>query len=141
MDNLELVLNTIRDAVHKKRSQGALPEFLGVPGMLALMYNDIVNFNMNGNKADDLLALCVHAVAAFATTMPDDDIDFFDDNVIIGTVKEVHGKGTGDVTAMLAPYQEEPQDEEEDDANDPRWTKVLPGQPAPSTVEEPNEPD
>lgn len=70
---VNVALSILKDAVEKKHNAGEVPVFLGVHGMLALMYNDIVEFSKlpEEERSKFVLSLAVKSVFALATTLPD----------------------------------------------------------------------
>ena len=117
MDKLQLAINLVTERAKQKREAGAIPAFLGVRGMLALMYDRIVQFSNNPeDNTDYVLDLVVNGLFAFASVLPDMDIP------------------------------EEPQEEEKtvdsleenpiaaDDTQDPRWTPVPATVPLPAVA-------
>lgn len=111
MDKLKLAFKLVAEQAKAKRRAGSVPAFLGVRGMLALMYDRIASFSQEDeDNTKYVLDLAVSAMFAFSTVLPDMDFD------------EVESEAE----------EELPEEPQEEDIVDPRWTKVPPGQPLPS---------
>tara|TARA_R110002094_G_scaffold145203_1_gene134586 strand:+ start:4203 stop:4604 length:402 start_codon:yes stop_codon:yes gene_type:complete len=131
MDKLRLAFKLITKEAKRKRDDGEIPVFLGAQGMLALMYDSITKFSKSNEEENEahcvthLKDLAVSAMFAFMTVMPDlDDID---------ADTEIPDDPPFEVETQPEQSDDEPQQEEEDDANDPRWTKVAAGDALPGT--------
>lgn len=126
MDKLKIAFKVIADEAKRKRSTGEVPTFLGVRGMLALMYDRIAKFMQveDDDVSKYVLDLAVNALFAFSTVLP--DIDLEEDET---TTEE-----TDDEPAIpTIPETNRETEETEDESNaDPRWTTIPPGSPLPT---------
>ena len=122
MDKLKLAFNIVAKAARAQRKKGMVPNVLGVRGMLALMFDRIAQFSESDeDNTEYVLDLAVKAMFAMAECMPDsDDVNFDEDEPPF----EVDDAQAKDIEANAA---EAVDDEDEDDVNDPRWTKIPPG--------------
>lgn len=113
MDKLKTAFALVASKAKEQRRTGAIPTVLGVTGMLALMYDRICKFTSMEDKdeqVDTVIDLAVKAMFAVAEFLP----DILEDEII-------------DEDPL--PQEESPiVDEDDDDINDPRFTKILPGQ-------------
>jgi len=123
MDKLKLAWKLAGNLARQRRKTGETPTFLGAKGMLALMYQDIVQFNKYEDEPTDfVMSLAANAICALSTVLPDMDTDF--------EVTEPQGRQPMDLEDADAMAGEEyAKEEEEDDSNDPRWTKTEAGKP------------
>ena len=135
MDKLRLAFKLITKEAKRKRDDGEIPVFLGAQGMLALMYDSITKFSKANEQENEahcvthLKDLAVSAMFAFMTVMPDlDDIDA--DTEI---PDDPPFENPQDNYTQPDKSDDEPQQEEDEDANDPRWTKVAAGDALPGT--------
>lgn len=118
MDKLQLAINLVIERAKQKRDAGAIPAFLGVRGMLALMYDRIVQFSTTSeDNSEHVLDLVVNGLFAFADVLPNFDIED----------KKDEPQEKAEVTDSL---EENPIAASDD--KDPRWTPIAPSVPLPS---------
>jgi len=123
MDKLKLAFKLIAQKAKQKQDAGAVPAFLGVRGLLALMYDRIVCFSQSDeDQTDYVLDLAVNAMFAFASVLP--DMESFDDD------EPQQEEVIEDETKA-----DEAQTPDEPAIDDPRWTPVAPGDPLPTRRE------
>lgn len=136
MDKLQLAINLVIERAKQKRDAGSIPAFLGVRGMLALMYDRIVQFSNNqDDNTDYVLDLVVNGLFAFASVLPDIDI-------------EEPREEEPEVSDILEENPIAADDMQTGSDKDPRWTPVpaavpLPvvKKPAPAPQYDPDEDD
>jgi len=105
--SLKITLRIVFERAKQKKQSGEVPTFLGVDGMLALMYDCIVRYNNNKEDTDWILDLVVNGVFALQQVLPDIEEDIPD--------------------PVLAEDSATPVNEDEDGDSE-RWTPVKPGQ-------------
>lgn len=115
MDKLKLAFRLVAKQAKQRRENGSVPVFLGVGGMLALMYDAIRKFSESEEDVSGyVMDLAVSAMFAFSTTLPDMDFD---------------EEQTEDETTDEMPdnHDEEETADSEGSEDDPRWTRINPG--------------
>lgn len=137
MDKLKAAWSLVGKTARKKREAGEVPQFLGTQGMLALMYDRIVEYNKLKKELTEeafvavIVDLAVNSLFAVASAMPDIDSDFEDIGEDIAGADQDDGPTDGD-NEMPDEEEEPPEENDEEAATDPRWTASKPGQPLPT---------
>lgn len=116
MDKLNTAIGMISKLAAEQRQAGEVPSFLGVRGMLALMYDRIRAFSKEGeDHTEYVLDLAVKAVFALVECIPTVDFDIEDEpreeevsDGMENTVEKVEDNG--------------------------RWTPVAPGDTLPGVI-------
>jgi hypothetical protein len=121
MDKLKAAWSLVGKAARERRKAGAVPAFLGVKGMLALMYDRIVSYNEGAEDDAYVLDLAINSLFAVAATLPElHDDDFIEESIKVSGVED------DTVAEELSDSAEE---SSEDGEIDPRWTATQPGEP------------
>ena len=120
MNKLLLVAKTAYERAKQKISAGESPKFLGIDGLVAVMYERIVQYG-NTKDQDLILDLAADALLALDIVMPD-----------------MGGINFQKTPEEYDPEQDEPQQEEEnsDPTEGGRFRAIKPGEEAPTTVED-----
>lgn len=88
--DLQTAAKTAFAYARDQKAKGAIPIYLGLPGMLALMHRDIQEYSQDPD-VDKLLSLAAHAVCALAVSMEEEEEEEDDVEDIDGyDVMEVH---------------------------------------------------
>lgn len=120
MDKLQVAFDIVLKKAMEQRQAGEIPSFLGLRGMLALMYDRIRAFAKEPeDMSEPVLDLAVKAMFAMAECLP--DMDFAPEQE--DPVSENHEE---EVVETPPDIIEEPA------KNDKRWTPVPPNAPLPS---------
>lgn len=123
MDKLSIALDIISKRAFEQRSEGEVPTFLGIRGMLALMYDRIRAFSKDKeDNSEYVIDLAIKAIFAVSECLPkidinDEPLEDEDDGVVDFRAEENE----------IASIEEDAQD------ND-RWSPVAPGNPLPSVT-------
>jgi len=75
MASVDTALKLVGENFANRQSEGELPKFLGCAGLIALMFNKIVNYHkaVDASEANRiLLDIATDAVAALSASLPDD---------------------------------------------------------------------
>lgn len=111
MDKLKTALRLVTERVEAKRSEGSVPSFLGLQGMIALVHKEIVDFSKaDEDKTQYVINLAAMAVYALSTVLPDMEE--------IEQVLEDDEDNAEDKKPEIGPPEID---------NDPRWSPVAPG--------------
>jgi hypothetical protein len=123
MDKLQVAFDIVLKKAMEQRQAGEVPSFLGIRGMLALMYDRIRAFAKEPeDMSEPVLDLAIKAMFAVAECLPDPH------------------EGIGHLDEPEENHEEEVVDDEEKamprvgppPENDKRWTPVPPNAPLPS---------
>lgn len=140
MDKLKLAYKIVGKACKKKRDSGSVPTFLGVRGMLALMYQNIVDFNgEEEDYADYVIDLAANAIFAVTAILPNMDEEFLspEDDEELAQHRSSSGKRQRqDSNNEDTPTSEETEVAEEEEDDSGRWTKIPAGKPLRSITTE-----